>query len=530
MRPVYISGHQNPDTDSIIAAIAYGALKKQLGETHYIPSRLGEVSAESQFVLDRYNLPEPKLLKSVKTQIEDVDYDMPYPIEEDLPIRNAWESMRSKETSSLPVVNGKGALTGLISISNIARSDIEMVYDEEIIHTTVKNLLDTLSGTLLCGTLGEVNGKIKIAKDKYHLNREGAIVLAEYEEGIEQEAAKSSAACVILCHGEKASSVKEEIATKTIACPFGIYKASRMVYHSTPIKNIMRSDGLVTFHLADYLDEVKEVIINTRYRNFPVLNSEGTVVGMISRNHLMNYKQKNVVLVDHNEKGQSIPGLEQATILEIIDHHRLGDIQTAQPLSIRSEPVGSSNTIIAGMFRENGITPSKEVAGAMLCAILSDTVLFKSPTCTPKDKEIANYLAGLAGENIEQLGNDLFTAGSTLLDEGPEAIIYRDFKEFGIGGCKVGIGQVTCWDVEMIQPMQQQIKDMLEEIVHTKGFDLVLLMETSIKEEGTLLLCAGKVEKVIEKAFGQPPKNGELYLPGVMSRKKQIVPQVTLNL
>lgn len=531
MNPIYISGHKNPDTDSICSAIALAGLKEQLDEKTYLPVRLGELNEETKFVLSTFQVDEPQLITSVKTQVLDLAYDEPVTISPQVPVHQAWERMNDKGVNTMPVVGEDEGMIGLIAARDIANSDIQAVFQDEVIQTTMENLLATLSARQVCGGGGQIKGRVVIAKDKNDLEHEGAIVVVGWEPGIEQLAGKSPAACVILSEFGGEAQACACGAARVVTTGQDTYRAARLIYQSTPVGEVMKKSSVVSVHLEDYVDEVKELFMDTRYRSYPVLNERERVVGMISRDHLLcDCNKKQVILVDHNEIAQSIPGLEEATIFEIVDHHKLGDIQTAHPLFFRSEPVGCTATIVANMYQENGITPSKELAGIMLSAILSDTVLFKSPTCTQTDRQAAQRLADIAGVEVEQLGNDLFTAGSSLIKQGPQAMLDMDFKEFSIGGKKVGIGQITIWDVELVRPMQEQIKALMREKMDSEGFDCVLFMETSIKAEGTNLIGIGDCEKAVEAAFGQGLKDGEVYLPGVMSRKKQIVPQLTQQL
>lgn len=529
MNPIYVSGHKNPDTDSIASAVAYANLKRQLGKDNYLPVRLGEVNAETRFVLQRYNIPTPEFITSVKTQVGDLEFDKPVMIDQEMPIGLIWEKMDELKAYTMPVVDENKHMVGLITLRDIARGDIDTVFKDEKIETSIENILPVISATQISGGDASVCGKVVIAKDKNSLNVDGAIVVVSFQDGIEKLAAESSASCVIICDTKNVQKVGGK--TAVLASEFDVYRVARSIYQSTPAKRIMKTENLITICVDDYADDVKDIFYNTRYRSYPVVDNNCVVVGMISKEHLMkNCSTKKVVLVDHNDFAQSIPGLKQATILEIIDHHKLGDIETCGPLYMRSEPVGSSATVVATIYEEKGIVPSKEMAGVMLCAILSDTVLFKSPTCTQRDKDMADKLAKIAGENIEELGNDLFTAGSTLVKEGPEAMLFKDFKEFNISGNRVGIGQITIWDIDLVTPVQAEIKDLMQKQIANNDYDMILFMETSIKTESTNLVCAGKYEKTVEAAFGLPIENAEVFLPGVMSRKKQIVPQITQNI
>ncbi len=432
--------------------------------------------------------------------------------------------MQENDYTSLPVTDENDKLVGIITLKDIEHKDTSFLVEEDSVTLSTKAIAKILEGEIF-GKGEDLNSydRVKIVTTKEQAQKSIGVVLID---GYNKELIDNvSGKLIIVCDykNEKIESEKPVVATKC-----GLFRASKLLSKCRLIEDIMVKN-VIRFNEDDYLDVVNEDVKSMRFRCFPVIDNDQKVVGMLTRANLLNYTKKKVVLVDHNESTQSLSGLDQAEIEAIIDHHRLGDVQTAAPLFMRSEPVGSCNTIIAALFKENGLVPPKPIAGAMLCAILSDTVLFKSPTCTKKDRDTALYLSEIVGENIDKIGNDLFTAGSTIAKEGPKAMLQKDFKEFAINGKRVGVGQVTIWDIDLVKNQKDELIKIMNTYVDDKGFDLFLFMETSIKEEGTLLLCAGDYKGVIERGFKKTIEGNEIYLEGVMSRKKQIIPGVTLG-
>ena len=409
MDPIYVCGHRNPDTDSIVSAMAYAALNNALGDHDYIAARLGQLNDESRFLLERFGFEPPLLLSTVRTQVRDIEYDTPPTIGQQVPVSHAWQILRDhKALSAVPVTREDGSLFGMITAGGVAESDMESIMNPCVQDVPVFNLLSALEGHIVNheedafdAISGEVVIALPMSGEPLHGVREGAIVLCGAQEDVIEAALAKKASCVIICQSaapEKFIGIHSD--TCIIVTPCDAYRAARMIYQAIPVSRIAQTDDLVYFHLGDFIDDVRDTVLQSRYRSYPIIDHRDRVVGTLSRYHLLRPRRKRVVLVDHNEKSQSIPGLDQAEIIAIIDHHRLADVQTGHPVFMRNEPVGSTTTIVAPMFQERGLQPSPSLAGLMAAAILSDTVLFKSPTCTPRDKRMAERLARIAGIDL----------------------------------------------------------------------------------------------------------------------------------
>ena len=532
MDPIYVCGHRNPDTDSIVSAMAYAALNNALGDHDYIAARLGQLNDESTFLLDRFGFEPPLLLTTVRTQVRDIEYDTPPTIGQQVPVSHAWQILHDhRALSAVPVTREDGSLYGMITAGGVAESDMESIMNPRVRDVPVFNLLSALEGHIVNNeedTFDAISGEVVIALP--HSGEvlrgvpEGAIILCGEQEDVIDEALRRKASCIIVCQDavpEKYLNIHSSCCI--IVTPCDAYRAARMIYQAIPVSRIAQTEDLVYFHLNDFIDDVRETVLQSRYRSYPITDHRGKVVGTLSRYHLLRPRRKRVVLVDHNEKSQSIPGLEQAEIVAIIDHHRLADVQTGHPVFMRNEPVGSTTTIVATMFQERGLQPSEKLAGLMAAAILSDTVLFKSPTCTPRDKRMAERLARIAGIDLDKLGREMFSAAVSA-DKPVEALINTDFKEFHIAGHALGISQVTCLDTEALLTRMDELLPAMKKLRQLRGYDMVLLMVTDVLRCGTELIFLGD-EEAIEQAFDTGKIKGQhVFLPGIVSRKKQIVP------
>ena len=472
------------------------------------------------------------LLSTVRTQVRDIEYDTPPTIGQQVPVSHAWQVLRDhKALSAVPVTREDGTLFGMITAGGVAESDMESIVNPSVRDVPVFNLLSALEGHIVNheeDSFDLISGEVVIALPQMgaplHGVKEGAIVLCGAQEDVIEAALEKKASCVIICQSaapEKYLGVHSQ--TCIIVTPYDAYRAARMIYQAIPVARIAQTDDLVYFHLNDFIDDVRETVLQSRYRSYPIIDHRDKVVGTLSRYHLLRPKRKRVVLVDHNEKSQSIPGLEQAEIVAIIDHHRLADVQTGHPVFMRNEPVGSTTTIVATMFQERGLQPSPKLAGLMAAAILSDTVLFKSPTCTPRDTRMAERLARIAGLDIDTLGREMFSAVSSA-DKPVESLINTDFKEFHIAGHTLGISQITCLDADSMLSRLDELLPAMGKLKQLRGYDMVLMMLTDVLRCGTELVFLGD-EEIIEQAFDTGKFTGQhVFLPGVVSRKKQIVP------
>ncbi len=534
MDPIYVTGHRNPDTDSIVAAIAYAALRNACGEREYQAACLGKVSEETQIVLDRFGFQPPKLITDLYNQVRDLDFDRPPVLNTGVTLGRAWEEFQDYPAiSAVPVANEDGTLYGILSRTDIATSNMSRVDSCLLEEVPLFNVLSVLEGRIL-NDAGEntdtIAGEVTIAVPQRQENllfqKKETIVLCGDQPDMMRRAVEMNVSCLVVCQAEVSKEIRE-IPTETviISTPFNPYRTARLIFQSAPIGGICNTEGIISFHLDDRVDDVRELVLKHRHSCYPILDAEEKVVGILTRYHLLRPRKKRVVLVDHNEASQSVPGLEEAELLEIIDHHRLADIQTGNPIFFRNEPVGSTNTIIAGMYQERGLMPSAGLAGMMASAILSDTVMFKSPTCTQRDVRMAERMARIANVSLKQLGREIFSA--SVENKTPSEILFTDYKEFHIAGHDIGVAQVTCVDSTSAMERREELLELLVLTRRKKGVDIISLMITDVLMEGTYLLYAGD-DETIRQAFNVAPKDKVAFLPKVMSRKKQVIPMLSV--
>lgn len=536
---IYVTGHKNPDSDSICAAFSYAEFKNKTGNLPAIPVRLGSVSQETQYILDYFGVEAPKLLKTVKLKIEDLEFDRITPVSPEISLKTAWKIMRDKNIKTLPVADENDHLLGVLAVSNLTSCYMD-IWDNRILaksNTTFENIVDTLSAKEIYVNSERKTfpGKIVVSamkpeSMKDHIEAGDIAIVGDREEV--QDALLDLDISLLIITGSHAPT--DAIVEKAkqhnvsiISTPHDSFTASRLIVQSIPVGYVMIKDKLVTFSTDDLVEDVKKVMIDTRYRSYPVISENGKVLGTVSRYHLISNYKKKIIQVDHNERSQSVDGLEEAEILEIIDHHRVADIQTSGPLYFRSEPIGSTSTIVGKCFFENGIRPSKQAAGLLCGAIISDTLLFRSPTCTPQDKSICLKLAEIAGINVEEFAKEMFKAGTSLKGKTVEQIFNQDFKPFGIEDTRVGIAQVNTMDIEGFMPLKDEMLAYMNTKAKEANLDMVLLLLTDILNEGSQILVAGDKPEIVEKAFNVTLKDSTAFLDGVLSRKKQVVPPIT---
>ncbi|MCJ8172215.1 putative manganese-dependent inorganic diphosphatase [Clostridium botulinum] len=537
---IYITGHRNPDSDSICASLGYADLKKQLGYNNIVSGRLGELNNETKFVLDYFNVKAPTLIDTVKTQVSDLDIDKVIPISKDLSLKKAWITMKENNVKTLPVQNEEGKLIGLASLSNI-NSTYMGVWQKDILaksNANIEDIIDTLNAKIAYKREDKqrFTGNLVVAameaKDIKNYIKEGDIVILGNRDDV-QEAALDCKAHVLVVTGSHKVSDKILNKAKNLGCSILVseedtFTTSVLITQSIPVSYIMTSSDIISFKLSDFVEDVKEVMLKTRFRSYPVVDHNNKIVGAISRYHLISPKKKKVILVDHNEMGQSVPGLEEAEIMEIIDHHRIGGVNTASPIFFRNQPVGSTSTIIANMFFENNITPSKEIAGVLASAIISDTLLFKSPTSTELDKKILDKLAKIAEIDPKSYSVEMFKAGTSLKGKTVEGLFHEDFKNFTIGGGKIGVSQVSTMDPSSFDPLKEDMLNLMESKVKKEGYEGLVLVLTDLLKEGSFIYVIGPKKEIIASAFEKSlDKDSSLYAEGVLSRKKQVIPPIT---
>ncbi|WP_150845007.1 MULTISPECIES: putative manganese-dependent inorganic diphosphatase [unclassified Clostridium] len=535
---VYITGHRNPDSDSICAAIAYSEFKNKTQRINAIPIRLGEISRETQFILDHFGVQPPQLVQTVKPQIIDLKIDTVAPIASDISLKMAWSIMKQKNIKTLPVIYPNEKLAGIVSVSNLAASYLD-IWDNYVLaksKTSLSNILETLSAKIvyLSDENLELKGKVVVSmmepNDRNLIEAEDICICGD-RELVQEFVLDCNARLMIITNNttpsEKIIDLAKEKGCTIITTPYDSFTAARLIPQSIPIEYVMTKNNLITFSTSDFIEEIKDIMLETRYRSYPVLDEDGSVVGSISRYHLITQQRKKVILVDHNEKTQSVDGLEDADILEIIDHHRIGDIQTGQPIYFRNEPVGSTSTIVANIFFENGIRPSKKVAGLLCGAIISDTLLLKSPTATIVDEIILKRLAEIASIDIEKFAQEMFKAGTSLEGKSSKELLYQDFKIFNMGNFKVGVGQITTTYMDGFTPLINDLKTVMNEKANQGKFDLIILMVTDIFKSSSLFIVCGEHKEVFSRAFNIKLNNGTAYIDQVVSRKKQVIPPLT---
>ena len=534
MDPIYVTGHRNPDTDSIVAAIAYAALRNACGDREYEAACLGQVSEETRIVLDRFGFRPPTRITDLYNQVRDLEFDRPPVLNTGVTVERAWEEFQQNPTiAAVPVARENGTLFGILSRTDIASYNMSGMDSGVLENVPLFNVISVLEGKVL-NEAGEnvdtLSGEIVIALPQAHENllfqKKESIVLCGHQPEMIRRALEMNVACVVLCQAELPAELRSfPTSTCIIATPLDAFRAARRIYQSTPVGRICATSGLVSFHLNERVDDVKEIVLKYRHPSYPILDENEQVVGILTRYHLLRPRRKRVVLVDHNEVRQSVPGLDQAEILEIIDHHRLADIQTGGPIYVRNEPVGSTNTIIASMFQDRGLMPSAGLAGMMAAAILSDTVMFKSPTCTQRDIRTAERMARIANVSLEELGKEIFSA--SVDHKTAEEILFSDYKEFHIAGHGMAVAQLTCVDsAQVLSTRKEELLRLMQKHSRAKQFDLMLLMLTDVLMEGTQILYVGD-DDAIKQAFSTTPKDHTVFLPKVMSRKKQVIPMLS---
>lgn len=534
---VYIIGHKNPDTDSICSAIAYADIKTRSEEGRYVAKRAGQISEETQYVLGRFGVEAPGYVPNVGTRVKDMDIRRIAGVSHSISLKKAWNLMRNENVNTLPIVTEDNILEGLITISDIAQSYMD-VYDNAILataRTQYKNILETLDGVMIEGNEHGyfIKGKVVVAAAnpdlmENYIEQDDLVILGNRYES-QLCAIEMNAGCIIVCEGAPVSKTIRRLAAdkdcSVISTPHDTYTVARLINQSMPVKFFMKKERLLTFELDDYTDSIKDIMAKKRYRDFPILDKHGKYAGMVSRRNLLGMKRRRVILVDHNEASQAVDNIESAEILEIIDHHRLGSLETMAPVYFRNQPVGCTATIMYQIYREKQLEIPTDIAGLLCAAIISDTLMFRSPTCTPADRAAAEDLARIAGIECESFATDMFAAGSKLKDKSPEEIFYQDFKKFELNKASFGVGQINSMNPAELTEIKERLIPYLEKALGTHGESMLFFMLTDIIHESTELLCyGGESEELVEEAFHKAPQDCSVVLPGVVSRKKQLIP------
>lgn len=533
---VYIVGHKNPDTDSICSALAYAELKQQLG-IHAIPCRLGPLNEETKYVLKKFGLENPLLLKDARSQLRDIDIDDPTVITTHTSMKDAWDILFSARNKSLFVLNDQGRLSGIVSTSNLASP--RMMSDEllqKLMKTaTLESIARTIHGEIDYQPKNfKTNGKVFIVTlndgTKFEENFRHSITILSDGNRKQRQLLELGTRCMIITCNEQISADNLELARMqdcaVIRTPWDTMKVARVINEAFPVESIM-SRSPITFQDDEYVDDAAKKMANTRYRSYPVLDMEGNAVGAVSRYHLLNYRRKKFILVDHSAKNQAINNIEDAEIEEIIDHHHIGNIETSYPIFYRNQRCGCTCTIIAQLYRENGVTPSAQMAGIMMSAIISDTLHFKSATTTQLDRDIAYGLAEIAGVNLDQYADEMLSASVALKESTPIQILNRDLKTYDMGKYKIAIGQTNYKNIEDIQALLPVFRETLEKEQSAKQYDLMVMMFSHIMAEGTMFVFSGPLSYIMHEIIDTQFDENSGYDHDIISRKQQLMPKLS---
>ncbi len=540
-RPIYVIGHKNPDTDSICSAISYAHLKNKISDNNYVAMRAGQVSNETNFVLETFGMDSPQLITDVATQVKDLSIKKPQGLSYNTSLKTAWTLMRDTKDATMPVIGEDGALEGIIALKDIATANMD-IYETRILSlskTPYKNILETIDGTMVVGDPeGYVeSGKLLIGAANPDLLEEyvedGDILVMGNRYDAQLCGIEMNAGCIIVCMGAAVSKTIQKMAAQNncriISTPHDTFMVARLICQSTPVGYFMIKDKLFTFKTEDFVNDIKTAVAKIRHREFPILDSDGNYCGMLSRRSLIDMNKKKVIMVDHNEKSQAVDGIDDAEILEVIDHHKIGTIETIAPVYFRNQPVGCTATIVYQMYCENDVEIEPNIAGLLCSAIISDTLMFRSPTCTPLDKMAAEALANIAKIDIALHAAEMFRAGSALQNKTEEEIFYQDFKKFNTEEVSFGVGQVSSMDKQELESLQPKIEQYMLKSLEKTGLNMLFFLLTDIIEESSITIFVGEqAPEVIKSAFGVEVADNQhsTYLKGVVSRKKQLIPKL----
>ena len=535
---VVVIGHRNPDTDSICSAIAYAELKNKTSSLVCEARRAGRMNQETEFVLKRFGVAPPRMCTDVNPKIRDVDYREMPGIPGSTSLRKAWEIMRDQKIDTLPITSADNELEGIITVKDIATANMD-VFDTGVLatsRTTYKNILETLGGTMVVGNENAVctTGHIKIGTatpEMLENNVEkGDIVILTNRYESQLCAIEKEASLIIICNGAKVGRTIQRIAEETgvaiMTAPCDTYAAGKLMSQCAPISYYMTRDDIMKFTLVTPVADVTRVMAKVRHRYFPILDEDGKYCGMVSRRNIIALRKRRIILVDHNEATQAVEGFDQAEILEIIDHHRIGSLETSGPVYFRNQPVGCTATIITQMYDENGVEIRPQIAGLLLAAILSDTLVFRSPTCTPVDVSTAHRLAKIAGVEIDAFASEMFEAGEKLDGKTPEEVFLQDFKVFMCGDVRFGVAQGSYMTRKNLKAAQKLLTPYLPEACGKQNVEDLYMLLTDVPKEESVVICTGRhADEMLRSGFEKgPEEDGSWTLPGVVSRKKQFIP------
>ena len=535
---VVVIGHRNPDTDSICSAIAYAELKNRTSTLVCEPRRAGKMNQETEFVLKKFGVTPPRMCTDVNPKIRDVDYREMPGIPGSTSLRRAWKIMRDQQIDTLSITSADNELEGIITVKDLATANMD-VFDTAVLaksRTSYKNILETLNGTMVVGNADAVctTGHIKIGTATPEMLEssveKGDIVILSNRYESQLCAIEKEASLIIICNGAKVGRTIQRIADETgvaiMTTPEDTYAAGKLISQCAPISYYMTRDNILKFTLVTPVADVLRVMAKVRHRYFPILDEEGKYCGMVSRRNVIALRKRRIILVDHNEATQAVEGFDQAEILEIIDHHRIGSLETSGPVYFRNQPVGCTATIITQMYDENDMEIPPQIAGLLLAAILSDTLVFRSPTCTPLDEALAKRLAKIAGVDIDEFASEMFEAGEKLDGKTAEEVFLQDFKVFMCGDIRFGVAQGSYMTRKNLQAAQALLQPYLEEARNKQNVEDLYMLLTDVPKEESVVICTGRyAAEVLSNGFeSRPAADGSWTLPGVVSRKKQFIP------
>ena len=529
--PIYVTGHKNPDCDSIVSAIAYAEYKRALGE-NAIAGRIGPVGNDVEFLLESFNYEEPLHLYTAKSVIGDIEYDKAVLVSKDMTVMEALKKLLKTVTKTIIITDKKKNLVGLLSLSNLNR--LWAAEDKELAKllktASFKNIIKSLEAEVINqANTFNINGYVELAPvDENDIHEGDVVVTSLVNKRRFKQAIKARAGLIIIVGNsddEELIAEAKKADINVIRTDLNILKISKLIYQSATIDQLMiTADKVNSVSINETVDVCLARISKSRFRSYPILDENGKVVGSLSRYHLNNYKRKQLILVDHNETKQSIDDIEHGEVLEIVDHHRIGDFESTNPISITTKVVGATATIIANMFFDNKIKVSKNLAGILLGAVLSDTLNLNSPTTTSVDKEVAEKLEKICGINGNMLYEEIVKHGESLQSKKSIDILYDDYKEYSINGKKVGIAQAICKDEEEFLAVKDAIDIALEEACKSKQSDLLICMLTIPTGAGSYLISKGNSANVIEEIY--PDKKDNFFISKLVSRKKQLLPKI----
>ncbi len=537
MKPIFVIGHKNPDTDSICSAISYAYLKKKITGDPYIACRAGAVNNETKYVLDCFGVAEPQLVQSLEPRVADVQYRKVEGISRRVSLKRAWEHMRDNQIQTIPVLTKWGQLKGIVTLGDVARFYMEDQGADALAEarTSYRNIVETLKGEMIVGDPDAyfTQGKVVVAAAnpdvmEDYICEHDMVILGNRYEG-QLSAIEMKADCIVVCLGSQVTKsiqkLAEEAGCAVICSPLDTYTCAKLINQAVPVRHVMRTDDIIYFRESHLVSDVKSTVSKLRIRYYPVLDEDGRYVGMLSQRNLLDVERQRVILVDHNEQGQAVDGIKDTEVIEIIDHHRIDPVETMNPIYFRNQPLGCTATIITMMYQENGVEIPPAIAGLLCSAILSDTLMFRSPTCTPVDQAMARNLAKIAGINMEAHASAMFSAASQLQDKTPDEIFHIDCKRFQCSDKSIAVAQVTGMSKEELKRVKEEMLPYLKEALPSSGMDMLFLLLTNILEQSSELLFAGTgARDTVSTAFPSIECGEDsILLPGVVSRKKQLI-------